>query len=367
MKKAALITGGAGFIGSHVADELLSAGYHVRVLDNFSIVTHGAGQRRPAFMNPETELMIGDVQDPEAVRRALKGIDIVCHLASEVGASQSMLDIRSHTTTNALGTAVLIDALIEHPVEKLVVASTMSVYGEGAYQTADGIPVVPDERSTDQLRVGDWDVRDRSGATLIPTATPEEKPLALASVYALSKFCQERLCLMLGKEYGVATVALRIFNAYGPRQFLLNPYVGVLSVFASRLMNRNSPIIYEDGNQLRDFIHVTDVARAFRLALEKDAAIGHVINIGSGTAHTVHEAAQLLADHMHTNDVKLRITGRHRQHDVRHCFADIRRAQQLLNFDPTIAFTDGLREMATWLADRVPYDRSAVGTIEFAS
>src|SRR5262245_45018587 len=367
MKKAALITGGAGFIGSHVADELLSAGYHVRVLDNFSIVTHGAGQRRPVFMKPEIELMIGDVQDPEAVRRALKGIDIVCHLASEVGASQSMLDIRSHTTTNALGTAVLIDALIEHPVERLVLASTMSVYGEGACQATDGTPVVPDERSADQLRVGDWEVRDRSGAPLIPTATPEDKPLALASVYALSKFCQERLCLMLGKEYGVATVALRIFNAYGPRQFLLNPYVGVLSVFASRLMNHNSPIIYEDGNQLRDFVHVTDVARAFRLAVEKDTATGHVINIGSGTAHTVRESAQWLADHMERSDVKLRITGRHRQHDVRHCFADIRRAQQLLNFDPTIAFADGLREMARWLADRVPYDRSMFGTILFAS
>src|SRR5262245_17899711 len=325
MKKAALITGGAGFIGSHVADELLSAGYHVRVLDNFSIVTHGGGQHRPDFMNPDTELIIGDVQDPETVRRALKGIDIVCHLASEVGASQSMLDIRSHTTTNALGTAVLIDALIEHPVEKLIVASTMSVYGEGAYQTADGTTVAA-ERSADQLRLADWDVRDRSGAPLIPTATPEDKPLALASVYALSKFCQERLCLMLGKEYGVATVALRIFNAYGPWQFLLNPYVGVLSVFASRLMNRNSPVIYEDGNQLRDFIHVTDVARAFRLALEKDTATGHVINIGSGAAHTVREAAQLLADHMNSSDVKLRITGRHRQHEVRHWFDEIRRA-----------------------------------------
>jgi dTDP-L-rhamnose 4-epimerase len=243
----------------------------------------------------------------------------------------------------------------------------MSVYGEGAYELSDGTAATSEERSPEQLRTGDWELRDRTGAPLVPVATPETKPPALASVYALSKFSQERLCLMLGREYGIASVALRLFNTYGPRQFVMNPYGGVLSVFASRLFNRNSPMIYEDGNQLRDFIHVRDAARAFRLALESDRAAGEVVNIGSGTACTVREAALMLAEKMDRVDVKMRITGLHRAHDVRHCFADIRKARNLLDFDPTVTFSEGMSEMARWLDQRVSYDRVTVGNMEFAS
>jgi dTDP-L-rhamnose 4-epimerase len=366
MKNTILVTGGAGFIGSHVTDELLCAGYDVRVLDNLTSAIHGPAQRRPHFLHPEADFMIGDIQDPETVRRGLRGVEGVCHLASVVGVGQSMMDVRSYTTANTLGTAVLMDALIEHPVERLILASSMNVYGEGAYQRQDGTVVHVDERSPDALREGDWEPRDSTGAQLIPLATPEEKPFALTSVYALSKFSQEGLCLMLGREYGITTVALRIFNAYGTRQFMLNPYAGVLSVFASRLMNHSSPIIYEDGNQLRDFIHVRDVARAFRLALESDNVAGRVINIGSGNAHTVLEAAHLLAQCMNRTNVKLRITGRHRAHDVRHCFADIRLARELLDFDPTVTFEEGAAEMANWLETRVAYDRVSSG-MELAS
>jgi len=366
MKKRVLVTGGVGFIGSHVTDELLSAGYDVRILDNLSLPTHGPGQRRPRFLNSQAEFVIGEIQDPAALRRSLNGIDAVCHLASAVGVGQSMLDIRSYTNANTLGTAVLIDALIQHPVEHLIVASSMNVYGEGAYMLPDGTRIDTAERTREQLASKDWDVRDRSGKLLVPMATPETKAPALMSVYALSKFSQERLCLMLGEEYGIATTALRIFNAYGPRQLLLNPYMGVLSVFASRLVNHNSPIVYEDGNQLRDFIHVRDVARAFRLTLESDKSAGRVINLGSGTALTIREAAQLLVEKMGRSNVKLSITGRHRAHDVRHCFADIRLARELLDFDPRVTFVEGLTEMANWLEERVPYDRIAI-SMGFAS
>jgi dTDP-L-rhamnose 4-epimerase len=366
MKNTVLVTGGAGFIGSYVTDELISAGHDVRVLDNLSTTTHAPGQRRPKFLNLDAELIIGDLQDSEAVKRALKGVEAVCHLAAIAGVGQSMMDVRSYTTANTLGTAVLMDALIEHPVERLIVASSMNVYGEGQYQRSDGTFVNIDERSSDLLRSGDWEPRDSTGAQLIPVATTEEKPPALTSVYALSKFSQERLCLMLGKEYGIATVVLRIFNTYGPRQFILKPYSGVLSVFASRLINHSSPIIYEDGNQLRDFIHVRDVARVFRLALESDEAEGRIINVGSGTANTVREAACLLARYMKRTNVKLRITGRHRSHDVRHCYADIRVARELLNFDPAVTFDEGIAEMANWLEHRISYDRVTAG-MELAS
>jgi len=268
-----------------------------------------------------------------------------------------MMDVRSYMTSNMVGTAVLMDALIEHPVERLIVASSMNVYGEGAYTRSDGSPFQVDERSSESLRSGDWDPRDESGNKLTPIATPETKSPALTSVYALSKFSQERLCLMLGREYGIQTVALRIFSAYGPRQFMVNPFAGVLPVFACRLINHSSPIVYEDGNQLRDFIHVRDVARAFRLALESSAAAGRVINIGTQDPKTVREAVSLLAHHMNRTNVKLRITGRHRAHDIRHCFADTRLARELLDFQPTVRFVDGIAEMATWLEQRVAYDR----------
>jgi dTDP-L-rhamnose 4-epimerase len=366
MKNSVLITGGAGFLGSYVTDELISAGYHVRVLDNLSTSIHGPAQRRPRYLNPEADLIIGDIQDSETVKRALRGVEVVCHLASVVGVGQSMMDVRAYTTANTLGTAVLMDALIEHPVERLIVASSMNVYGEGAYQRLDGTPAHKAERSPDRLSAGDWELRDAVGTQLIPVATTEESPPMLTSVYALSKFSQEQLCLMFGKEYGTATVVLRIFNAYGPRQFMLNPYGGVLSVFASRLINHISPIIYEDGNQLRDFVHVRDVARAFRLALQSDEAAGRVINVGSGSANTVREAAHRLAKCMNRANVKLRITGHHRAHDVRHCFADIRLARELLDFDPTVTFEEGIAEMANWLENRVSYDRPSTG-LELAS
>ena len=272
MSKNILITGGAGFIGSHLVDELLTDGYRVRALDNLSPQVHGTDGSRPSYLNPEVELTVGDIRDPEVVRQALKGIDVVYHFAAVVGVGQSMYEIGKYTSTNNLGTAVLLEALIEQPVERLIVASSMSIYGEGLYQTPDGSLCAGFQRTQDQLKTGEWEVRNSAGEVLKPVPTPETKQPSLASVYALSKYDQERMCLMIGQSYGIPTVALRFFNTYGTRQSLSNPYTGVLAIFASRLLNNNPPLIFEDGYQQRDFVSIHDVVQACRLALEVPAA-----------------------------------------------------------------------------------------------
>ncbi|MFL5122709.1 MAG: SDR family NAD(P)-dependent oxidoreductase, partial [Microvirga sp.] len=232
-----LITGGAGFIGSHLADELLRRGHTVRALDNLSPQVHGAAAGRPAYLDAGIELLRGDVRDADAVRRALRQVDAVYHFAAAVGVGQSMYEIDHYTSVNNHGTATLLQALIEQPVQRLVVASSMSLYGEGLYRAPDGTACPGTERPLDQLKAADWEVRNAAGETLAPIPTPEDKPPSLSSVYALSKFDQERLCLMLGHAYGIPTVALRFFNVFGTRQALSNPYTGVLAIFASRLLN----------------------------------------------------------------------------------------------------------------------------------
>jgi len=363
MNKKVLITGGAGFIGSHVADEFLQHGYHVRALDNLSLLTERCGLKqaaRPVHLDPEVELIVGDIRDPETVGRALKGVDAVCHLASAVGANQSMYQLGAYTSINTLGTAVLLDALVHHPVERLVVGSSQIVYGEGMYASPNGAPIHVSERSPCQLQAGEWEVRGEDGEALAPIPTTETKPLSLTSIYALSKFDQENMCLMMGRCYGLPTVVLRVFNVYGPRQILLNPYVGVVSVFASRMINNNAPVIYEDGQQLRDFISVHDVAHAFLLALEKEAAPDHIFNIGSGEPTSIRSVAVRLALALGKDHIKLRMAGKNRPYDVRHCFADISQATRLLGYEPRVSLDRGLSEIASWLESQVPYDKLEV-------
>jgi dTDP-L-rhamnose 4-epimerase len=365
-----LITGGAGFIGSHVADELLERGYRVRTLDNLSEQVHGAGAARPGYLSPEVELVEGDVRDPEAVRKALDGIDAVFHFAAMVGVGQSMYEIERYTGVNNLGTAVLLEALIEKPVERLVVASSMSVYGEGLFRDADGNLVTGCERDREQLKARDWEVRDAQGRPLTPVPTPETKTPALSSVYALSKYDQERLCLMVGRAYNIPTVALRFFNVYGTRQALSNPYTGVLAIFASRLLNGNPPLIFEDGRQMRDFVHVSDVARACRLALETPMArdqVFNVFNVGSGRQYTVREIARAMGEVLGREDLEPEITGNYRVGDIRHCFADITLARRILGYEPQVPLEQGLIELAGWLAGQVAYDRVAEARQELAA
>ena len=343
-----LITGGAGFIGSHLADQLIEEGHRVRALDVLAEQVHGSGATRPDYLHQEVELIRGDVRDAAAVRRAVEGVDAVFHFAAAVGVGQSMYEVEEYTSINTLGTAVLLETLIESPVRRLIVASSMSIYGEGMYRSADGAVVHGRERSSEQLRRGDWNVRDDNGMVLTPMPTAETKVPSLASVYALSKFDQERLCLMLGGAYGIPTVALRFFNVFGTRQALSNPYTGVLAIFASRLLNGRSPVIFEDGLQQRDFVSVHDVVRACQLALHSDRAAGLAINIGSGRAYTVSEVAVMLASVL-GRDEPPEICGKYRVGDIRHCFADISLARRTLGYEPQVMLEDGIVELAAWL------------------
>jgi dTDP-L-rhamnose 4-epimerase len=362
LMKRVLITGGAGFIGSHLADDLLLHGYEVRVLDNLSEQVH-ATRRRPAYLSREVELRIGDVRDPHAVRDALAKVDVVCHLAAAVGVGQSMYEIAEYTATNNLGTAVLLEELARHPVERLLVASSMSLYGEGLYRDPGGRVRTAEARTLAQLRDRDWELRAADGSSLQPIPTPESKLPGLASVYALSKFDQEKLCLLVGQAYGIPTVALRFFNAYGPRQALSNPYTGVLAIFASRLLNGNAPLIFEDGKQLRDFVSVHDVVRGCRLALERDTGPAAVFNIGSGQPRSVLDVAREIGKAL-GREIPPLITGQYRVGDIRHCFADIGLARRELGYGPQVEFQDGLRELANWLEVQTATDRAVEARAE---
>jgi len=349
MSKRVLITGGAGFIGSHLCDELLEHGYRVRALDNLSPQVHGAGGKRPEYLSRDVELIVGDVRDKHEMRRSLAGVDAVYHFAAAVGVGQSMYEIVNYTSLNNLGTAVLLEALVEHPVERLLVASSMSIYGEGLYQDPDGDISTGMERTAEQLRNHEWEVHNNRAQRLTPIPTPETKQPTLASIYALNKYDQERMCLMIGRAYSIPAVALRFFNVYGPRQALSNPYTGVLAIFASRLMNGKPPLIFEDGLQQRDFVSVHDIATACRLALEVPDAAGRVFNIGSGRAYTVLEIARKVARVLGKEDIEPEISGKYRVGDIRHCFSDIRLARRLLGYEPRVEFEEGLSELAEWL------------------
>ncbi|WP_407168680.1 NAD-dependent epimerase/dehydratase family protein [Bradyrhizobium sp. ORS 111] len=352
-----LITGGAGFIGSHAADALLASGHDVKLFDNLTPQVHGTRHARPAYLADDAELIVGDIRDERAVRRALCGVDKVLHLAAVVGVGQSMYDIEPYVRTNELGTAMLMQALSRHPVERLVVASSMSIYGEGLYRDCNHLECAADERSVEQLHEGDWELRDPFGRRLDPMPTPESKPPSLSSIYALNKYAQERMCLITGRAYGIPTVALRFFNVFGPRQALSNPYTGVLAIFASRLLNNRPPLVFEDGLQRRDFIHVRDVARACLAALESSHA-NEAFNIGSGHDRTILSIARSLSQVMERTDISPEITGKYRAGDIRHCFADISKSRALLGFAPKVAFEDGLAELAGYLVDQVADDHT---------
>jgi dTDP-L-rhamnose 4-epimerase len=353
-----LVTGGAGFIGSHVADALLQRGYRVRVLDALLEQVHGASAAFPGYLAREVEAVRGDVRNREDVLGALEGVEAVFHFASAVGVGQSMYEIESYTDINNRGTAVLLEALLRRPVGKLVVASSMSIYGEGLYRAADGQLSSPRPRSLEQLKSGRWDLTDEHGEALEPVPTPESKPAAPESIYALSKYDQEMMCLMFGRCYGVPVAALRFFNVYGERQALSNPYTGVLAIFAARYLNGRPPVIFEDGRQRRDFVHVRDLARGCVLALERPQARDAVFNLGSGEARTILEIAQRLGVVLGRPHLEPEVRGRYRAGDIRHCFADISRAQAVLGYRPEVSLESGLAELGAWLDGQRTEDRT---------
>ena len=345
-----LVTGGAGFIGSHLADELLVRGHRVRAIDNLTPQVH-AGGGRPDYLAADVELLVGDVRDRDAVHRALDGVDAVVHLAARVGVGQSMYEIAEYTAANSLGTAVLLETLAQSSVRKLVVASSMSVYGEGLYRAPDGREVEPEERSREQLARHEWDLPG-----LEPVPTPERKRPGLSSIYALTKYDQERACLVCGGAYGIPTVALRLFNTYGARQALSNPYTGVLAIFAARLLNDRPPRVFEDGLQRRDLVDVRDVARAFALALEHGGGDGLALNVASGSSVSIRELATRLAAAI-GKGIEPELVGEARVGDIRHCFADITLAREKLGYEPRVELEQGMTELAAWLEGQVAVDR----------
>jgi dTDP-L-rhamnose 4-epimerase len=346
-----LITGGAGFIGCHLCRTLLASGYQVRVLDDFVEQVHAGEKPNPILR--ETELIVGNVRNTGLVAKSLRGIDAVIHLAAEVGVGQSMYEIDRYVEANDLGTASLLQALLAHPVRRVVVASSMSIYGEGLYRTADGKLIEDAARNG-----GGWDPIGLDGTPLSPLPTPEWKRPALASVYAITKFVQERLVLTVAPAYGMEGVALRLFNVYGPGQALSNPYTGVLAIFAARLLNGKTPQVFEDGCQRRDFVHVNDVALAFLKALEVPQAAGGVFNIGSGRTVTVREIAEQMAAAMNRPDLAPEVLGKARAGDIRHCFADISLARERLGFEPRQDLAQGMRALAEWGCRQRAVDRA---------
>ncbi len=366
MSKRILITGGAGFIGSHLADELLQRGHRVRVLDALVDQVHGDGGERPAYLDPEVDFRVGDMLNPSSVRKALEDVDAVYHFAAMVGAGPSMYQICDYTSVNNEGTAVLLEELARRPVGRLVVGSSMSIYGEGMYRSPEGVLVHGEQRPVEQLQAHEWELRGCGGRILTPVPTPESKTPDLASVYALSKFDQERLCLIVGPTYGIPTVALRFFNVYGPRQALCNRGASVLTVFAIRYLDQLPPLIFEDGEQRRDFVNVHDVARACADALTAPDAPGRVLNIASGRHLSINEVAHRLGRTLGCSHIQPEVTQRYRAGDVRHCFADITLARDVLKFTPRITLEQGLEEIAEWLEERQATTRGGGATRELA-
>lgn len=361
-----LVTGGAGFIGSHLVDALLERGHEIRVLDALvEQVHHGAGPKLPASV----QFLQGDVRDRALVDAALEGVEVVFHQAAEVGVGQSMYQIQRYVAGNTLATSVLLEALVERKgqVRKLIVASSMSIYGEGLYACRNCGPVAPPPRPVSQFEQRDWEVHcPTCGVDLVPIPTSESKPLAPTSVYAITKQDQEQLCLSVGWAYDLPTVALRYFNVYGPRQALSNPYTGIAAIFGGRLLNGQPPLIFEDGRQTRDFTHVSDIVQANLKALESDRADFQSINVGTGRSTSVLQMAHLLADGLGVN-VEPEVVGKFRTGDIRHCVADISRARDLLGYEPTVSLEQGIAQLLEWVREQHAVDSVAQATSELDS
>jgi dTDP-L-rhamnose 4-epimerase len=369
-----LITGGAGFVGSHLADALAADGYEVTLFDNLEPQVHGdlPNGGRPAYLDPRHRLVVGDIRDMPALKRVLGEADVVFHLAAMVGVGQSMYQVRRYTEANTLGMATLLEALVEGRgslrVRKLLVASSMSLYGEGAYACPGHGRVAPRLRSAEQLAASDWEVHcPTCSAVVSPLATDEDKPLFPTSIYAITKRDHEEMALAFAHAYGVPAVALRFFNIYGSRQALSNPYTGVAAIFSGRILSGQPPLIFEDGLQQRDFVHVSDVVQACRLAISSPAADNQALNVGTGQAVTVLQVAQALAETLAWSG-QPEVTRQFRAGDIRHCFADISRIQGLLGYQPRYTFRDGVAELVRWVAEQQGVaDRLSQATGELAA
>src|SRR5688572_27771489 len=344
-----LVTGGAGYIGSHLVDGLIDRGYQVTVLDSLVPQVHRSGTW-PSYANAKARYVRGDVRDRDVFEPPVLEADAVVHFAAAVSIGQSMYQVDRYVDVNTRGTALLLDMLVnaKHHVEKVLVASSIGVYGEGAYRCPACGPVAPAVRPVEQLRKREWEQRCPScGALAEPVPTPEDKPLYRDNIYSMTKYHQEEMVLLIGKTYGIPAVAPRFFNVYGPRQSLSNPYAGVAAIWLSRLLNGKQPVVFEDGGQLRDFVSIHDVVDCLVLMLEQPGADYLPVNVGSGQTITILEIAQLLARLLGIS-IEPQVTQTGRTFDIRHNTADITTARQTLGFSPKVTLEQGFGELIEW-------------------
>jgi len=359
------VTGGAGFIGSHLVDALLARGDRVRVLDDLLSQAHPSGTAR--HLSRDAELVVGDLRDRNACDRALEGVDVVHHLGGIVGNGQSMIEVRRYVDVNVTGTATLVEAMAgrRDRFRRFVVASSMVVYGDGAYACSEHGRLREAVRPIERLRARKWaPICAACGRDVEAVPTREDDPLKPTSTYGVSKLAQEQLSLTLGRAYGIPTIALRYLNVYGSRQALSNPYTGVAAIMTSRLRNGRRPIVFEDGEQRRDFVHVSDVVRANVAAADaNDDAIGHAFNVATGRSVRIVDLARMLAQKLGAS-IEPEITGQFREGDIRHCFADVSRAESLLGFRARVRFEDGIDELVAWASQETPEDRTEQANAE---
>ena len=347
--RSVLVTGGAGYIGSHLVDRLVLQGYAVTVLDSLEPQVHRTGTW-PSYANAGARYVRGDVRDRNAFEPLVVGSDAVVHFGAAVSVGQSMYQVDRYVDVNTRGTALLLDILVnaKHNVQKVLVASSIGVYGEGAYTCDACGPVAPGIRSAEQLAARDWEQHcPRCGRHVASIPTPEDKALYRDNIYSMTKYHQEEMVLLIGKTYGIPAVAPRFFNVYGPRQSLSNPYAGVAAIWLSRLMNGKQPVVFEDGGQLRDFVSIHDVVDCLVLMLEKPGADFLPVNVGSGQTVTILEIAGLLA-RLLGSPIEPQVTNNGRKFDIRHNTADITRARTALGFEPRVSLEQGFRELIEW-------------------
>ena len=348
MKETILVTGGAGFIGSHLVDRLVALGYPVKIFDNLAPQVHQHGV--PSYLNPHAEFIQGDVRDYAAFKNAIQGSDIIFHFAAAVGVGQAQYQIKHYVDVNEGGTANLLDIVVNEKtrVKKIIIAASMSSYGEGIYHCSQCGAVHPSLRDEKKLAQGDWkNYCPHCNNAVTPKPTPETAPLASCAIYAITKKNQEELSLSTGWTYQLPVVSMRFFNVYGPRQSLSNPYTGVAAIFMSRLKNNQHPVVYEDGKQSRDFISVHDIVRANIAVMQDHRADYQSFNIGTGNASSIEDIGTTLARLM-KKDISPEITNTFRKGDIRHCFADISKINQAIGFSPQTTLTDGLQELVQW-------------------
>ncbi|MBN1295228.1 NAD-dependent epimerase/dehydratase family protein [bacterium] len=359
--KKILVTGGAGFVGSHLVDRLVESGHSVTIFDNLEDQVHGG--KKPAYLNAHAEFVRGDVRDHDALCHVMTGKEVVFHQAAAVGVGQSMYQIRKYADYNSTGGANLLDIIINTPavrdrIEKVIVASSMSIYGEGQYSCHHCGVVYPKLRPVEQLKGKDWEIRcPTCSEPAAHMGTSEEKPLFPTSIYAITKRDHEEMFLVTGRSYGIPTVALRYFNIYGTRQALSNPYTGVAAIFSSRILNNAPPVVFEDGLQSRDFVHVSDIVQANILAMEKTEANYEMFNVGTGVNTSVRQVAEMLIEKLRPSmGLKPVIENKFREGDIRHCYADISKIRNRLGYRPGIEFREGLDALVDWVAEQKAED-----------